>query len=1212
MRNPRYARRKFGRPLVAPARSRRLYGNIAALLVAVLTLLVFLSPQATVAGTTGTLRGHVFDAATRAPLAGVLVVATSPSQTAQSLTDASGAFSFISLAPDTYTVSASKAGYEPQSEPGISVIADQSATATFTLQRALKTIARTTSRSAQSLVRSGVTSDVYSVTPAGQKAAATLNGSGSLTQAYGAIASAPGVNVPTNQQGWYQSVYIRGGDVDQVAYEFDGLPTTRQSDLAPIATLTSLGNQEVQVYTGGTPATSNSSGLAGYINQVIKTGTYPGYADADLGIGTPAFYHQATVEVAGATPDRLFSYYVGLAGTNQAYRYGDQFGGVSDPLYFYPLNVPTNNNVYNILDGSGGKAPNYGFIYSPGYSYAQGVNFDRENVVNLHIGIPHRDSSLRDDVQMLYVTGGIADQYLSSANDVWYTPQAGAKTGIGYPMPYLDSLYYGGPLMQAPQPRDLVVGLFPSSPTDRAVGGPIDPSNRDGNYNGYSIEKFQYQKNIDPHSYLRALVFGEYSDWFINGPNSAQLVFGSDPADYEVLEHGYGGGLIYANQLSAQNLLTAEASYDTQRLQTYNATFSSTDPFTNSLAATGLGTILSSYGTPNGKCYNYVTGKPWSCFAAGSQGGCLTPTGCYPGEGTYDFNLTPGYAPPNSPAGRAGARWMMTENGQSAQVDNVTPHFLSYAVTDVWQPNDKLVVNAGVRLDQFEYLTNNLEAGYPARQFWFDAYNNEFCGAPGTATQWRWNSKKHRLGVCAPGLAPLSAPGNGLYNVGAGSYLFNVLQPRLSFTYTINPDTVVRGSAGKYARAEGSSYYQYNTYQQNLASFIAQFYPYGYHTPDHEIYPDTAENFDLSLEKHVKGTQLSYKITPFYRDTHNQLQFQAISPVQGTLAGFNVGTQESYGVEFSMQYGDFSRNGLSGLLSYTHTENRIRFSPINGVSVIDALNTQIELYNSYTAACAGVTKRSANWQACGSGAYPDNAKALLANDQASGDRGKLEIPNPYYRDGLQPLFDTNAWYTPYDVIPSPFNAANGYEVPDVASLILNYRHGRFAVTPSLRYNDGSSYGSPLVWPGYVPQSCSKEPVKSPLTPGVSCPGGSIGAIFLPDPYSGHFDNLGAFVEPSELSANLQTSYDVTPRMTLTLQAVNLYNQCFQRGYAWDNSVTCVYSNLPSNILAPAGNFVKNPPAQLRYPYGTFFNVTEVGISSVRQPFGFFADLSIKL
>jgi hypothetical protein len=1165
------------------------------------------------AGTTGTLRGRVIDTATRAPIAGALVTAVSPSQATEAVSDAAGQFSFISLQPDTYTVSASKTGYDPHSQAGITIVADQSANVTLTLQKALKTIARTTSRSAQSLVHSGVTSDVYSVNSAGQKAASTLSGSGSLTQAYGAIASAPGVNIPSNQQGWYQSVYIRGGDVDQVAYEFDGLPTTRQSDLAPIATLTSLGNQEVQVYTGGTPATSNSSGLAGYINQVVKTGTFPGYANIDLGVGAPAFYHQATVEAGGATPDRLFSYYVGFSGTNQAFRYGDQYGGAGVPLYFYPLNVPTSNSVYNILDGSGGKAPSYGFIAIPGYSYAQGMNFDRENVVNLHIGIPHRNSFVRDDIQMLFVTGGIADQFYSSANDTGYGPAAGAATGVGFPIPYLDSLYYRGPLMQAPEPHKLVVGLFPSSPTDRAIAGPIAPSNRDGNWNGYSIEKLQYQKNFDSHSYLRGLVWGAYSTWFINGPNSAQLIFGSDPADYEVWEHGYGAGLIYSNQLSPRHLITAEATYMTQYLQTYNAQFSSTDPFTSSLAATGLGTILSSYGTPNGKCYSYVTGQPWSCFDAGSQGGCLTSTGCFPGTGTFNFNLTPGFAPPGSPAAKAGARWMMTENGQSAQVDNVTPRFDSFALTDLWEPNDQIVVNLGARFDRFAYFSNNLQAGYPARQFWFNAYNDEFCGAPGKATQWTWNATTSSFGPCAPGFAPLTAPGNGLYNVGAAGSVANVFQPRLSFTYTLNPDSVIRGSAGRYARAEGSSYYQYNTYQQNLASFIAQFYPLGYHTPDHNIYPDTSNNFDLSLEKHVKGTQFSYKLTPFYRETSNQLQFQAINPVQGTLAGLNVGTQRSYGVELSLQYGDFSRDGFSSLFSYTHTQNQIRFSPINGVSVIDSLNAQIELYNSYTSACSGVTRSSANWQACGRGAYPGNAAPVLLNTQSgTPNQGKLKIPNPYYRAGLQPLFDTGAWYTPYDVIPSPFNAANGYEVPDVASLILNYRHGKFAVTPSLHYVDGSNYGSPLVWPGYVPQSCSAQPTKTPLTPGKSCSGGAIGAIFLPDPYSSRFDNLGAFIQPAQLTLNMQMSYELSPRLTLTVQAVNLYDQCFQRGYAWDNSVTCVYSTLPSNILAPAGNFIKNPPLQLRYPYGTFFNVTEVGISSVMQPFGFFADLSLKL
>jgi iron complex outermembrane receptor protein len=131
-------------------------------------LLAVISPLGARAGTTGTLRGRVLDAATHAPIAGAVVSAVSPSQAAQSVSDAAGEFSFISLQPDTYPVSATKAGYEPQSQAGITIVADQSASVALSLQKALKTIARTTSRSAQSLVHSGVTSDVFSINSAGQ------------------------------------------------------------------------------------------------------------------------------------------------------------------------------------------------------------------------------------------------------------------------------------------------------------------------------------------------------------------------------------------------------------------------------------------------------------------------------------------------------------------------------------------------------------------------------------------------------------------------------------------------------------------------------------------------------------------------------------------------------------------------------------------------------------------------------------------------------------------------------------------------------------------------------------------------------------------------------------------------------------------------------------------------------------------------------------
>ena len=473
-------------------------------------------------------------------------------------------------------------------------------------------------------------------------------------------------------------------------------------------------------------------------------------------------------------------------------------------------------------------------------------------------------------------------------------------------------------------------------------------------------------------------------------------------------------------------------------------------------------------------------------------------------------------------------------------------------------------------------------------------------------------------------------PGIGLTNVAGGTTTASIFQPRVAFTWTLNPDTVLRGSAGKYVRPAATSYQQYNTWQQDLASFISQFYAFGYTTPNHDVRPDTANNFDLSLEKHIRGTNLSYKITPFYRQTQNQLQYLAINPLQGTLAGLNVGTQINDGVEVSLQGGDFNRDGLSFLASYTYTNSKVKYAAVsNGASVIDTLNNYIAQYNSYTSACNPATNPAAGQP--GTSAYAQCGTAVWQGQNATPtfsitnpNTGAVNtIANPYANAAPQPLLDRNAWYAPYDVTPAPFTAANGFEVPNVASLILNYRHGRFAVTPSFSYSSGSVYGSPLVYPGYVPQSCWDPPSATPMTPGVSCNGSyttasgateTPGALFLPNPYTGKFDAPGSLQEPSQLTANLQLSYDVSPTMSLTLIANNVYNRCFQRGYAWDDANTCIYSNLPSNILAPSGNFLApaNTPVQVKYPYGTWFNNTQVGYTSEIQPFQLTLDLNIKL
>ncbi len=227
-------------------------------------------------------------------------------------------------------MSATKDQYQPNSESGQIVFADTVQTLTFRMQKTLSTIAHVTSTGSGALVKSGTTADVYSVNAAAQQAAAALGGGGGLNSAYSAVASVPGAYVPGNQTGYYQTVIIRGGDYDQVGYEFDGVPVNRSFDNYPSSSASSLGNSEVQVYTGANAGrTRKARASPGYINQVIRTGTYPGFADGQLGIATPAFYHRAMVEAGGATPDRLFSYYVGVAGYNQAFNYVDNQNGSS-------------------------------------------------------------------------------------------------------------------------------------------------------------------------------------------------------------------------------------------------------------------------------------------------------------------------------------------------------------------------------------------------------------------------------------------------------------------------------------------------------------------------------------------------------------------------------------------------------------------------------------------------------------------------------------------------------------------------------------------------------------------------------------------------------------------------------------------------------------------------------------------------------------------
>jgi hypothetical protein len=1108
------------------------------------------------AGTTGALRGRIFDAASRTPLEGVTVTAASPSQSAHEQTDSRGYFNFLSLAPDTYAVSAEKNGYETQALGGITIFADQAQNISIPLVSHLRTIGRAAARNG-GLVRSGTTSDVYSVDAASALAARALSGAGGLDKAYGALASVPGVTVPTGQVGWYEPVLVRGGDYDQVAYEFDGVPVVRLLDESPLMNLSSLGQQELQVYTGGTPATSDSPGLAGYVNQVVKTGSFPGSIGIDAGVGGPTFYHKFVAEAQGATPDRHFSYYVGTSAVNEDFRYGDQFNGASDPLFFYPVTVPT-NNVAGIIDGSHGTAPNYGATFAPGSSYAQANEEERDTIANLHFALPHARDDRSDDLQLLYSVGELSGQYASSVNDL------GGAAVVGAPaVPYLDGYTYTGAVFGAPNTADLQQVYFPFTSTARSFGSLINPNARDTSDNSSSVAKLQYQHN-GAHSYFRATAFSEFNNWTVLGATSVNIPYGGEVGQWFSAARGLGGSLVYADQLSSQHLLTASAAYQTQRVAN----------FVSSFGNAGLGSISTGLIGTNGECYDPSTGVRVSCFDSAYQG---SPAG-----------LTLGTPPAGSPAALAGARPLVTENGSAGLYYATQPFFSSVALTDVYRPNEKLTVSIGARLDNFRYARDDLTSGYPARAFWFNAYNAECCAAPGIAPVARTFNAAGVESACPTGTTPTD-----LTNSAGGTLDASEIQPRTGLTYALTPDSVLRFSYGRFARPAGSEYLQSNVLQQNLAPTTALFSALGYNSPDHDVRPDISNNFDPSLEQHVKGTDLSFKVTPFYRATSNQLQKIYVNPVAAIASAVNVERLRVDGVEFAFEKGSFARDGFAGRLAYTYTNARETYTALpNGLNVIDLLNNYIKTYNAYTHDCV-----TGNPAICGSAGSTNAAPTLNG------------IANPYYAQPAQPLLDTGGSYAPYDVLPAPFAGAAGYVVPHVASAIGNYRHGRLAVTPSLTYSSGASYGSPLVWPGYVPQACTQSPSLTPTTPGVSC--GSGGYLFIPDRYTGRFDSLGSLQEPSQLTLNLALTFDTSRRTRISIVAANLVNRCYGHGYAWETPTVCYYSSLPATV-APAGNFLSKPPVQLSYPYGPYLNGIYAGTTTARQPFQLTADYEVKL
>ncbi len=1289
--------------------------------VALVTLLVLIAGQGTwaLAGVTGNMAGIIRDSS-GAPVAGAKVTATSPSMTRTATTDAGGHFVILSLAPDTYTINLDKEGFQPAAFPGNVVFADQTDQVAFTITKTLKTIARVTSQAGSSLVKSGVGGDLYSVNATQAAAAAALGGGGNLNNTYSAMASVPGVQTSMGGVGWFaNAAYVRGQNQYYTGFEYDGIPVNRAFDNYNSSTESSLGLQELQVYTGGGPASVASAGTAGFINQVIKTGTFPGFAVGNLGVGYPQFYHQAQVEVGGSTPDRNFSYYAAFSGYNQDYRVLDNSNGAGYMTPGGPFAGNTigaflgygfgSNQILNTsptvifgtgqgvkpvcpLAGSAFSAPQQGcWQFYSGVSAGTSQITDRESVINLHFGIPKKNG-LRDDIQALWSASALNNYFYNSPDDIgpgnaqtvyalwgtrYHAPTCGPEeiapwagltvNGCSSPVgpagqiipllqpiqccgltgatllcnakdafagcgptyvSYADGVAYnvpfGTPIARSSgQFKAPGVYMAPDTPA-HAFNGPLPLADNSiqVNQNNTGVTKLQYTYALSQSAYLRAYGYTFYSNWLQVSPifgGTGQLVPSAITAQYQLITHTAGGALSFQDQINPQNLISLDGNYTTASVQRFN----------NSSAFGGASPIgyMARRGGPLSNvgytCYDPVSGKAqvclttgyWSPTANNGKGGTINPTW------VSDAATGPGgFAAAGTPAANASASWdSLWQGNANGSFNGVQPKFTNVALSDQFRPNDKILINAAVRYDNFTYdlpdsagISDEFYANLTANYTCVLAATNQVLTIPLAPGQPPPAAAQYVVGNCDTAATQLHPTGphtgwvhpNGTVQNGVqapsftasspASYSLDYWQPRFSATYTQSPNVVWRVSAGRYTQPPISASVQYLALAGDDTTLWNNMMNLGFYSPFHPIPGISSGQYDISYEQHFKGTDMSMKISPFYTWVSGWQQQTFIGP--GFVTQVPVGVNRNQGVEFQFNKGDFSRDGFSGQFAFTYTNSKVQFQnvPLSTGGVVSntttTLNQVIAQYNALT--------KSGGGSPCYQGGF-----AVSCSEPNGKKVGGFDtIANPYYNSPAQGLLDPGGWYNPYStaIAPSLSGALTSYISPEVASLILNYRSGKLAITPSFVYQAGGFYGSPLDINGVDPRTCMLNSATtgvtkvSPKTNPLQCnylsatsAGTSLFAyLYVPNPQTGTFA-FGSYQNPNSVAGNLQIAYDLTPKIKLTLLGVSLFHDCFG-----GSSTPWSQAYQPGNVVCgylPAGGTLNSSLYPSNFYNGTGIN-----------------------
>lgn len=307
-------------------------------------------PSLGAGGVIGTLRGSVVDLQTNAALSGVTITAVSGSGAFHTTTDAHGFFTLLQLPTDTYTVTASKAGYTALAIQGITVLGDQSqSVGIIKLSTAPKTIGqvRVVARSAASAFQP--TQTVDETTFVGKRVDQALGEKGS-TNYNQLVLSAPGVIANSQGTPSLGAFSIRGSASVEIGYQFDGVDFRGnffdENPNAGYLNGVGAGHGALQVVSGAGDATQGGIG-AGVVNVVPGRGSYKGDGFVSLDVGSPYYDHGFALEYGTGTKDGRFSDFFSVRSDRSAPQIAPYGRDASDAGQFHGTSLLYDDDVMN-------------------------------------------------------------------------------------------------------------------------------------------------------------------------------------------------------------------------------------------------------------------------------------------------------------------------------------------------------------------------------------------------------------------------------------------------------------------------------------------------------------------------------------------------------------------------------------------------------------------------------------------------------------------------------------------------------------------------------------------------------------------------------------------------------------------------------------------------------------------------------------------------